>query len=159
MTCGKEDLHRLALAENRVDEAYYQCARRMGAGDNELALLYALDDGRAHTQKQLADEWLIPKTTINTNVRELKQAGLVELCAMPHSREKAVRLTEKGKAFAEEVLKQVYEVERRAIEATLKRYSREFVDAMDCFADALCEGFDREAGEHPDGESEEFHER
>ena len=78
---------------------------------------------------------------------------------MNHLNRPEVRLTEKGKAFAEEVLKQVYEVERRAIEATLKRYSREFVDAMDCFADALCEGFDREAGEHPDGESEEFHER
>ena len=154
-----EAIRRLMFAGTRIDGAYYLYARRKGIKENALTLLYALDGGEPRTQTQLCAEWLIPKTTINTNVRELKQAGLVELCAMPHSREKAVRLTEKGKAFAEEVLKQVYEVERRAIEATLERYSREFVDAMDCFADALCAGFDREAGERPDGESEGFQER
>ena len=131
-----EAIRRLMFAGTRIDGAYYLYARRRGIKENALTLLYALDDGEPRTQTQLCAEWLIPKTTINTNVRELKQAGLVELCAMPHSREKAVGLTEKGKAFAEEVLKQVYEVERRAIEATLERYSREFVDAMDCFADA-----------------------
>lgn len=139
MTCGKEDLHRLALAENRVDEAYYQCARRMGAGDNELALLYALDDGGAHTQKQLADEWLIPKTTINTIVRALEREGCLVLSHEEGAREKAIVLTEKGRARAAELLEGVYAAERAALLRACGENAQDFIDTFERFARCLCE--------------------
>ncbi len=144
---SEEMLRRLMLAGTRVDGAYYRYARRRGIRENTLDLLYALDDGEEHTQAQLCADWLIPKTTVNTSVRELREAGLAELCAAPRGREKTIRLTAAGQAYAREALAPVYEVERQAMARALERYSREFVDAMECFADALCEGFDRVPGE------------
>ena len=149
----REAIRRMMLASARIDGAYYIYARRRGIRENTLDLLYALDDGEPHTQAQLCADWLIPKTTINTGVRELRQAGLAEFQASPKGREKALRLTEAGRAFAREALAQMYAVERRAMEATLKRYPHAFVDAMEFFAGALCEGFEQ-ARDAPQGAKE-----
>ena len=84
----EREISRLVTAINKIDGAYYFCARRMSLRENTLALLYALHDGQPHTQKQIVEDWLIPKTTINTAVRELKREGYLALTPLPHSREK-----------------------------------------------------------------------
>ena len=61
-------LRQLFIAINRVDGAYYLMARAMGLNENKLAVLYALSDGEAHTQKQVGEQWLIPKTTVHIEV-------------------------------------------------------------------------------------------
>lgn len=63
--------------------------RKLGVKGNALALLYALNDGRAHSQKQISEDWLIPKTTINTIVKEFTDIGYVTLLAGEHTKEKA----------------------------------------------------------------------
>lgn len=73
----------------------------MGLKENTLSLLYALDDGAPHTQKQICEEWLIPKTTINTVVKECVANGYVTLAPGEHSHEKLICLTERGKGYAQ----------------------------------------------------------
>ena len=107
-----EAIRRLMLAINRIDGSYYFSARKMGVKENTLALLYALDDGRPHSQKQIYEDWLIPKTTVNTVVKELRDAGYVTLLAEEASREKMILLTETGKAYTREILQRVYDAER-----------------------------------------------
>lgn len=51
-----ETVMRLMVAINRIDGAYYLCARKLGVKGNALALLYALNDGRAHSQKQISED-------------------------------------------------------------------------------------------------------
>ena len=80
-----EMIRRLMLAINRVDGAYYYFSKKMGMKVNTLTLLYALDDGKPHSQKQISQDWLVPKTTLNTNVKELAEAGYVTLCPEIHS--------------------------------------------------------------------------
>ena len=58
-------------------------------------------------------------------------------------REKALVLTEAGRAYARRVQRGMYEAERTALERTLERFSPEFVDAMDYFADCVCEELSR----------------
>ena len=53
---------------NKMDGLYYLAARRLGVKENALVLLYTLNDGQPRSQKQLSEELLIPKTTINTIV-------------------------------------------------------------------------------------------
>ena len=71
--------------------------------ENVLALLYALDDGQPHTQAEIARDWQIPKTTVNTNIKELKAAGYVAFLPSQAGREKALVLTEAGRAYARRV--------------------------------------------------------
>ena len=65
----REQLRLLTQAMNQIDGLYYQAARKLGVKDNTLALLYALDDGKPHSQKQIGEEWLIPKTVSYTHLR------------------------------------------------------------------------------------------
>ena len=140
-------IRRLMLANTRIDGAYYFFSRRLLIKENILTLLYALDDGAPHSQKQICRDWLIPKTTINTNVRELVDAGYVMLYSGAGTREKTIGLTDAGKAYTEKMMKRVYEAEQAAIEKTLRRYSAEFVEAMDYFADCICSEFQNRLAE------------
>ncbi|HJD22992.1 MAG TPA: MarR family transcriptional regulator, partial [Firmicutes bacterium] len=94
-------IYRLMVAINKIDGSYYLCARKLGVKENTLALLYALGDGLPHSQKQISEDWLIPKTTINTIVKELADAGYLSLLATEDSREKTIRLTESGNDYAQ----------------------------------------------------------
>lgn len=134
-------VRRLMLATTKMDGAYYYLSRRMGIKENTLCLLYALDDGAPHTQKQIGEDWQIPKTTVNTNVQELVRQGYVMLLSGEGTREKTICLTERGRKYARRLLKAVYEVEQAAMRQVLSSFSREFVDAIELFADCVCDEF------------------
>lgn len=51
-----EAIRRLAEATNQMDGSYYLIARNLGINENTLAVLYALDDGKTHTQSQIAED-------------------------------------------------------------------------------------------------------
>ena len=133
-------IRRLTQAFNRIDGAYYYCARRLSVEENTLALLYALDDGRPHSQKQVCEEWLIPKTTINTIVHRMQQQGYLTL-RHGDGREKTICLTPAGVDYARTILKDVYAAENAALEAMLAKFSAEFISVYEAFADELCAQF------------------
>lgn len=130
----REDVRRLMLAVNHIEGVYGLMAKRIGLKENTLSLLYALDDGEAHTQAQICEAWLIPKTTINTVVRECVEAGYVTLEAGDRTREKSIRLTQNGRDYASGVLKQVYAIENRAMEKTVKEFLPGFARAIGKFS-------------------------
>ncbi len=132
-------IYRLNLAINRIDGAYYYYSRSVGEKENATALLYALGDGKPHSQKEISRDWLIPITTVNTIVRDYRERGLIELHVQPGTREKSLSLTAAGKAVAAEHLAGLHEAENAAVQATLQRFSPEFVDALVYFAKTLCE--------------------
>ena len=151
----EEQIIRLMRNVCKIDGTFYYFARRFAAKENLLYLLYALDDGRPHSQTEICRDWMIPKTTVNTNVKELLAAGYAEL-AQGEGREKIIALTESGQAYAGQLLGRVYAAERSAMEQTLARYSGTFVDAVAYFAQALCREFDQRAlHAPPSGEGKE----
>ena len=139
----QEAIRKLTLTMNRIDGLYYQAARKLGVKDNTLAIFYALDDGQSHSQKQLCEEWLIPKTTINTIVKELAAEGYLTLHIEKHTREKTICLTPEGREYAAGLLKPLYQMEDEAIRQTLLKHGPAFVQAYADFAENLRNGFDR----------------
>ena len=75
MDSYRQKIRRLNLAVNRIDGIYYQLSKILGEKDNLICLLYALDDGKPHSQKQICEEWLISRTTLNTIVKECIEKG------------------------------------------------------------------------------------
>ena len=142
MKNSHDEIRRLMIAINKMDGLYYLAAKRNGMKGNTLTLLYALDDGEPHSQKQICDEWMIPKTTINTIVKECVGTGYVKLLGKKHSREKTVAITEKGQVYVENMLKDVYDAEKNAMAATLKRFPIDVVSAMECFTENLRSRFE-----------------
>lgn len=140
---GAKAIRRLYYAFNKIDGAYYFCAKKMGIKENTLALLYALDDGEPHTQKQISRDWLIPKTTISSVVKELTQSGHLTLSAPEHGKEKAIALTPKGKEYTQAIMKEMAQAEQEALRKTLLAYPPEFIEAFGCFAGHLCDEFEQ----------------
>ena len=132
------DLLRLFCAINKIDGAYYFCARKMKLKENTLALLYALDDGLPHSQKQVCEDWLNPE---NDDQHRYPRAGGAGLCHPRFHRAspgKNIILTEEGRRYAAKVMGEMKLAEREALSETLKHFSPEFIDAFDFFSQSLC---------------------
>ena len=148
---NRETVRRLTLAMSRMDGAYYYFARKSGLKENLLTLLYALDDGKPHSQKEVCEDWLIPKTTINTIVRELVTQGYATLLSSEGTREKTICLTGSGRAYAREALRVVHEAEQAALARALQRHPPAFIDALEDFSNCLCEEYEKRRAEQKGG--------
>ena len=138
-----ELIGRLNLATNRLNGAYYIWARRHRMPENMLTLLYALGDGKPHTQREISRDWLIPKTTVNTVVRECIQAGYLQLLPSGHGKERAVALTQRGRDYARGLLRPIHEAEEEAMARTLEQFSPDFLLAVETLTQQLCQSFRR----------------
>ena len=121
----------------RQDELYAAVARRSGLSFHTLITLYALDQDEGSTQSQLAQAWMIPKQTLNTVVKELERQGHVRLCTGKDQKEKQVFFTDAGRKFAAASLREVYELEDRAVAAMDRERFRELVEANEAFTEAF----------------------
>ena len=112
MDIDRKKFKRMMVLISRIDEVYYRALKSIGIKDNLFVLLYAIYDGETYSQKRICDEWLIPKTTLNTIVNECVREGYVEL--VPSGcRVKKIVLTEAGRTFAESVLEPIFKAESR----------------------------------------------
>ncbi len=137
------DMRRIFTSMNLIDGLYDVGAKWNGVKVNILYLLYAVDDGQPHTQKSICDDWLIPRTTLNTVIKECKAAGYVILEPVPgRKRDLYIRLTEKGKAFADETLAPIYEAEQKAIDRMTRERGLGFISDLEQFALYLREAFE-----------------
>lgn len=145
MNDNRETIRRLVIAMNNFGKAYSACATKMGSQESELWLMYALDDSVPHSQKQICDEWGFPRTTLNSITKKCEAAGYLTLSPIPGKRrEMTICLTESGKEYTKKLLDVVYRAERSALEETLKRYSAEFISALDYFGQCIKSSFEKE---------------
>lgn len=153
-----QELHQLnrrfVAATSAADGAYYRWAVRSGVTPHTLDLLYALDDGRPHSQKQICEEWAIPKTTINTVVRSCREAGYITLEPMPDQpRQRQLCLTPAGTAYAREALAELYVLENQAMAAAVKKYGPSFVDALELYCASFREALAANLSEKEENDS------
>ena len=139
MNSYRNDIRELMIAVNVIDGIYDMIAKKVGVKINALTLLYALVDGKGHSQKRICEEWFIPPTTLNTIVKEYITAGYLYLHTNTGKKEKEICLTEKGSVFARTVLNQVYDLENSAMKQTLQTVSRDFIKSLNLFTEHLKE--------------------
>lgn len=96
----------------KIDYFYAEVAKKSGVKPNLMWILYALNDDKSHSQKEISISWDIPITTINTIVKELIDDGYVELIHIPGKRrEMNIILTDKGKSYSKNILNDIYKME------------------------------------------------
>lgn len=131
MSKEKDLMKRLISDTAKMDGLYYLWGKNTGVSENMLTLMYALNDDKMHTQKQICEQFSIPKTTINTIVKELIEKGLIVFTNGENLKEKNLVLTEKGKIYAEEIIGELEEIEKIALKKTLEKYSIEFIETFE----------------------------
>ena len=102
----------------RIDAMYAEYAKRRKCKNARLLwVLYALDDGTNHSQREIAENWNMPKSSVNAIVSELQEAGYVTLTPIKgQKREMFVRLTPEGEEYAHKKLADLYKIEQKAYE-------------------------------------------
>lgn len=104
-----------------VDSFYNEFAKQSNVSSALLWVLYALNDGKSHTQIEISNDWELPKTTVNTVVKELEQSEYVELIPIKGKRrEMTIALTSEGKEYADSLLAQLYKREAEVFKALSK---------------------------------------
>ena len=102
-----------------------------------LWVLYALNDGNPHTQIEISNDWELPKTTVNTVIKDIQKDGYVELVPIKGKRrEMSIILTESGKAFADNVLSNLYKKEAEVFKS-LSSEEQEIVMVLEKLARKL----------------------
>lgn len=98
----------------QIDGLYDEYGRKSKISSlNLLWILYALNDGKKHSQKNLCDDWAIPRSTANTIIKELENKNYVTLSQIAgQRRELLISLTPLGKDYADNILKDLYQKEK-----------------------------------------------
>ena len=118
MTNDRERFLRFMRAMNTIDGEYAALMHGLRVKESLFVLLYACLDDAPRSQKEICDEWRMPRSTLNTAVLEEIKAGNVTLVPCGH-KEKLVTLTRKGRAYAESLLRPILDAEARIARTVL----------------------------------------
>ena len=109
---SKEYFYEFGKLIYKVDGFYAEYAKKLDVKENLLWILYALNDGKDHSQKEICASWDIPRSTVNTITKELEGEGYVALSQIKgEKRELRLKLTDEGREYAESLLGELYEIE------------------------------------------------
>ena len=137
---AKQFFYDFGKALYHIDAIYSDFAKESGVNSPTLLwLLYALNDGGEHTQREICASWDLPKSTVNTVTMELKAGGYVTLTPIPGKRrEMTLALTESGKAYADTLLADVYKKEA-AVFKKLTAKDKEIIGSLEKISGLLRE--------------------
>ncbi len=110
---GKQFFYELGKLIYQIDGIYCSYGRNSKiTSPNLLWIMYALNDGNKHSQKQICDDWDIPRSTANTIIKDLEIKGYISLSQIKGKRrELNIYLTESGKEYANLLLQDLYNKE------------------------------------------------
>lgn len=118
----------------RSDALYNRWAAAHGVNNYRLFVLYVLDNHPGATQKAIADHAGLPKQTVNTVVRALRDEGYVTLSpASGDRREENASLTPAGQTYARALLEPLYALEDTVFARMGDARVQEMMDAIALF--------------------------
>ena len=136
MEATKEDIQRIRKTFCAIHSCVAEFCKKINYNPNTLWLLFALDDGKLKSQKQICEEWHASKTTLNTLVKQCEKQGYIELKPLEgQKREKYLILTPKGKEYTKRGLGAFYKAEQEALNG-MQNYKK-FIEDMEIFHQKL----------------------
>ena len=100
---------------------YFEWSKRRNISYHEMLVLYTIRENGYCTQKQICDNYLLPKQTIHNIISNMRENGiLIYDESLSVSREKVFVLSEKGREYAAPFLESLDLVESGAMEISGK---------------------------------------
>lgn len=114
---ARQFFYSFGKAMYHVDSFYNDFAKQSNVSTALLWVLYVLNDGKSHTQIEICKDWELPRTTVNTVIKEIQRDRYVQLIPIKGKRrEMNIVLTDSGKTYADQVLSELYELEAKVYE-------------------------------------------
>ena len=129
-----------------IDDTINQWIKKLGLSYNHFAVLYYLanaQDGQC-TQKHICDEWYLPKQTVFNICKEYKEKGWIEFEISPNDkREKIMRLTPAGQAYAKPILQATQSISEQAFSEFGKKKTMQLFALMCEFSEVFQKHIDK----------------
>ena len=95
---------------------YSEWSKKHNISYNEMLVLYTIRENGYCTQKQICENYLLPKQTINHVIVNMLKNGLLrDSLKYNTGRQKAFELSEKGENYARPLLDSISRVEEKAV--------------------------------------------
>lgn len=112
----QESAARLGEMFTQMDRIYARYAKSQGLNYSSLYVFHAIALSESCTQKSLCREMFLPKQTVNSIVMSFQKQGLLELTELPEDRRhRMIRLNEKGREYARQILTKITQAETASI--------------------------------------------
>ncbi len=133
-----EEIQKLDEIMRKLDRVYDRYAKSIGTTDSALYLLNLVYDRGSCTQRELAEFMMLPKQTVNSIVKEYENQGLLELAVSEADRrQRCLRLTGAGKAYAQRYIPGIIGAEERAMMALSPEERKTLLSLLERYAQAL----------------------
>lgn len=110
---------------------YFEWSRRHNISYHEMLVLYTIRENGYCTQKQICDNYLLPKQTIHNIISNMRENGiLIYDESLSVSREKVFVLSEKGREYATPFLESLDLVESGAMEILGKEKLNKLIELL-----------------------------
>lgn len=112
MTDNRTQLSRLAEVGANLDAIFESYAKTQTVLLSELLILYSFYTKDELTQKDICDEWALPKQTVHTICKNLIAQDFVQMQDNPNDkRAKLLSLTQSGEQYAQNIIAPLINVE------------------------------------------------
>lgn len=126
------------------DRIYGRCANNEHLNLIENPILYSLLIFKNLTQKDIAEEYALPKQTVNNIVKRFETDGIVTLESSSFDkRKKIIVLTPKGEEYINERLKPMIDGENKAAQLMGKEKLEKLNELLIELNDCLTKGFEK----------------
>ena len=110
---------------------YFEWSRRHNISYHEMLVIYTIRENGYCTQKQICDNYLLPKQTIHNIISNMRENGiLIYDESLSVSREKVFVLSEKGREYAAPFLESLDLVESGAMEILGKEKLNKLIELL-----------------------------
>ncbi len=126
-----EKQNMISIYFSKMNILYRKLAKKYGLTYNEMLILYIMKKMSPCTQKQIIDEWELPKQTVNSIIKKLEKEKYISFSFDSNNKEKSIYLTDEGKEFIKRTIDKIESLERniyneigeKDIDITLKIFS------------------------------------
>ena len=136
----REQAKRLRESWRPVDKVYEEYAKSIGMPYTSFSVLWCVLFNENCTQKDICQRTWLPKQTVNTIITDFYKNGFVVLEERPEDRRtKTVKLTEKGKEYAQDAVQHIRHAEYVAMEQFSTEERELIIGLMKRYADTCLE--------------------
>lgn len=141
---NKTQLARLAEFTASLDNTFEQYAKLKNILLTELLVLYSFYHKKSLTQKDICDEWGLPKQTVHTICKTLLEQNYLQSFDNPNDkRAKLLSLTDTGETYAKTMIMPLLEVENNTAQSfgieRLEKLIQEFAELERIFKTKMSE--------------------
>lgn len=128
----------ITSAVDRTDYLYEKWAKKLGVNNYVSRIMYMLYLSEVNRQKEMVENYSMPKQTVNTVITELQKKGYIILIPDENDkRSKIIKLTQEGINYANKIVTPLLDCEIRVLKKMGTQRVEMLIDTMNQYADLL----------------------